>query len=85
MSEFMVIVHVVPLELWQPSQFPNVLAPTLAGATSVTVVPAAYSLSKVVDPLPWPLTSLGETEMFTPLPGLDEATLSMNREGAIVT
>jgi hypothetical protein len=47
----------------------------VAGAVRVTAIPESYVRVKLVVPFPWPLTSLGETVIVTPLEGLVEFTV----------
>ena len=67
---FMVMLHVTVVALVQPDHEPNVFAPAVVGAVTVTAVPALYVRVSVAVPLPCPLLSAGLTAMLTPDVGL---------------
>jgi hypothetical protein len=71
-SALMLALVLVPLHPVHPeSGFPL----AVAGAVRVTAIPESYVRVKPVVPFPWPLTSLGETVIATPLEGLVEFTV----------
>jgi hypothetical protein len=72
-----VMVQVLMLTTWHPPLHEEKGFPlAVAGADRVTVAPESYVRVKLVVPFPSLLTSLGETEIATPLEGLVEFTVS---------
>jgi hypothetical protein len=77
MLALMVTVQVVPLADEQPVHDEKAPYPTVAGADSVTVVPAGYLSAKLVlPPIKW-LWSAGDAVMATPVDGFVELTVSV--------
>jgi hypothetical protein len=70
-----VMLQVSVLALVHPLHEENGFPLAVDGAVRVTAVPESYVRVKLVVPFPWPLASLGETVIPTPLEGLVESTV----------
>jgi hypothetical protein len=73
---FIVTLQVSVLALVHPVHEEKAFPLAVAGAVRVTAAPESYVRVKLVVPFPWPLASLGETVIGTPLEGLVEFTVS---------